>query len=151
MKLVDNPMSALEYIPFSSDVKEGFKTGVAFYNDPTKLSEALKLYVPDKYKEYYDSVEAGVKRAADLKSMADEAKLQMIEVVLEPLILNREGLTKSECESPVKASLDKIGMSQMWNQNGFDHLFTLFDPENTGILTKRKLAELVNLLAFGRL
>jgi Ca2+-binding EF-hand superfamily protein len=137
-------------------MKDGLKQGIGFYRDPSQLSGAMKNQVPEGYKGYYDKLESGANKVAELKRQADEMKLQMIEKVLDPLIAqvdeNQDGqLQKAECENLVKKAMTKLDKSEMWNQTAFDQLFNQFDTNKTGILSKRKLAELVNFMAFGGL
>lgn len=100
-----SPEEALLDIVPGGAMKDSLMTGLSFYKDPSKLSAAMKDYVPDDYKDYYDQAEAGVKKAAELKRMASEAKMMMIEKALDPLIAtvssNPDGITKEECASLV--------------------------------------------------
>lgn len=122
--------AALDVLPGGA-VKDNLKAGLGYYRDPSKMSSAIKGAVPDQYKGYYEQAEAGAKKAAELKRMADEAKMAMIEKALEPLIAqvgqNPEGLTKDECASLVKMCLEQIGQQARWNQTVFDTSFNQFD------------------------
>ena len=89
--------------------------------------------------------------------MKDEMQIGMIEKVLEPIVaqVDTSGeckLRKTDCEAMVKKCLEQLKVPEdVFNESAFTQMFNQFDTEKKGYLTKRQLAKLVNLMAFGGL